>query len=292
MSSVTSDAMQDPGGAGRSRGASAGGDADARTWVHPSELGLRTRTRSDRRRGTWLSIGLIVVGIGLLGFGAVMGLSSSGRAATAGSATEAVAATLAEVTVVRGTDRRTVTGVVVDGRGHVAVRAAAVDGADEVWANCGGHGALRATRVDRDARALVAVLTVPSSGTRTVATPGTTAAGDVVRVAHVGTGEGPPVIEHARVEVGDRPDRDAATAVVQMSTPSADRGSSTTAETQRSITTTAATVDVGDRPEGSDDGAVFDLRGRFVGIVVDGDGPRRELVPAAAVVRAADALAP
>lgn len=288
--------MQDPGGAGRSRGASAGGDPDARTWVHPSELGLRTRTRSDRRRGTWLSIGLIVVGIGLLGFGAAMGLSSSGRAATAGSATEAVAATLAEVTVVRGADRRTVTGVVVDGRGHVAVRAAAVDGADEVWANCGGHGALRATRVDRDDRTRVAVLTVPSSGTRTVATPGTSAAGDVVTVAHVGTGEGPPVIEHARVEVGGRPDRDA-TAVVQMSTPSADRGSSTTAASQRSITTTAATVGVGDRPEttrpeGSDDGAVFDLRGRFVGIVVDGDGPRRELVPAAVVVRVADALAP
>ena len=50
--------------------------SDRPALVHPSELGLQTRSRSDRRRGTWLAFDAGAGGPGPLAFGLIIGVGA------------------------------------------------------------------------------------------------------------------------------------------------------------------------------------------------------------------------
>lgn len=297
--------MESPDGAGGSQDTPPGDRHQARTWVHPSEIGLRTRTRSDRRRSTWLSVGLIAAGIGLLGVGVVIGFSGGGRAEEpAQSATDAVSATLAQVTVVRPGGHVVVTGVIVDMHGHVAVPARALDGAQEIWASCAGRDATEVRSVTSDDGSGVAVLTMPSATGTPLVVAAPAQRGDRVLVARTGIGEAAPRIERGRIETAG---------AASVLTSWADRGSgririvadgprarsartappssgSGVASSAVSTTTSRGTSEVG--ADGIDGGAAFDGRGRFVGLVVPGSHGRGDVVPAATVVRVVDSLTP
>lgn len=306
--------MHEPGGAGRNRGVPSDDSSETRTWVHPSELGLRTRTRSDHRRGAWLAVGLTLVGVGLLAFVITMDHDGTGtRTTTLTASVDTVSATLAQVTVVRGEDRSTVTGVVLDRHGHVAVRAEALDSADAIWVSSGGRDARRAAAVDIDHASGVAVLTMPERAGTPAMIRSSTSPGDEVFVTQVGTGEAAPTVEHARVQTTRSPLSGWASgntwALIRVrsttgsasvpdsgstsaSVPADGRITTTTASRERggSPPGTEATPSDGDRDDESDDGAAFDRSGRLVGLVVDGDGDRLDLVPAATLVQVAASL--
>lgn len=290
MTSVSSDLMQDPAGHG------ADDDPDARpaptsgrTWVHPSELGLENRRRSDRRRGTVLAAALVLGGVSLLTVVAVMGLGSASSPATARSSPEqAVAATLASLTVVDGGTHRTVTGVVVDDDGTVAVRASAVQDADEIWASCGGRQPELVDVVGHDPASDVAVVSLPEGSGRPVVADSTVAVGDEVILARAGAGEAAPSMSSATIDADDvtTPSIGTGTALIRIAATSDTRPSSapiSTASSQLSA--------VGSSHPAGADGAVFDPRGRFVGLVVHGDQRHPELLPADAVLDVALGLA-
>ena len=53
-----------------------------RAWQHPSEVGLATRGRVDRRRSTLIASGVVLGGVGLLLSGLVMGTMDDPASAT------------------------------------------------------------------------------------------------------------------------------------------------------------------------------------------------------------------
>ncbi len=285
-------------------------DSTQRTWVHPSELGMHSRTRTDRRRGVWLSVGLVLGGIGLLVVGVAMGVGSSEPGAHRRSVMSAIEASVAQVTVVHGDDRHAATGVVLDD-GHVAVRADAISGADEVWVTCPGRDARRATAIASDPRAGLSIMTVEDTDGHAVIDTRAPAPGDTVIVARAGHGEAPPTVEHARVETIDATTTvhdsgtaagatddvaGSGTAVVRVRIGAFDRSpdASGTSSTVRVVSTTADPVGAAaastDPPAGVD-GAAFDPQGRFVGLIVRDDGTQRELLSATTVVHLAAVLA-
>lgn len=302
----------EPDGAGPGRGMPPDQSSTSRTWVHPSELGLHSRTRTDRRRGIWLSAGLVLGGVSLLLLGVAMGIGSSERGPARPDALDAITASLAQVTIVRGGERRTATGVLLDD-GHVAVSADSLTGADEVWVTCAGRDARRATRIATDARTSLSVVTVVEGDSRSVIEDRAAATGDVVLVARAGLGEAAPSIEQARVDstdtvaggsdgpgsstatsLGDSDGRDVAVVLVRISTTSGASRSSTVASSIRPVATSAGSTGTGgtSAPQRVDlDGAAFDSRGRFVGLVVRGDGTHRELLAAPSIMQLAPTLA-
>lgn len=286
--------MQEPDGAGQDTPPRSAADPGARTWVHPSEVGLHSRTRTDRRRGAWLSAGLVLTGAGLLAFGVAMGFGSTHRvAATRTGSPDAIAASLAQVTVVRGAQRRTVTGVVLDHEGHVAVRAAAIAGADEVWAGFGGTNARKVTDIVRDGDVgLAVVTTVDRVGRPAPAEPSPVGVEEVL-LARVGTGEAAPSVERARIDRGDPVgDAEGSGGVALIQAVASDTGSATTttlavgsAATATIVTTSGPSSSSTTTSDG--DGAAFDARGNFVGLIIRADGRHRDILPAATVMRVA-----
>jgi hypothetical protein len=262
------------------------GPASGRTWVHPSEVGLAQRNRSDRRRATWLAAGLVLGGVGLLVFGVVMGLGSDAEPVTAASSPDdTVAATLAALIV----DGRAqpVTGVVVDDDGLVAVRASALGDDREVMVSCDGRDPHPATVIDRDDRADVAIVKADAgSGMPVVASRSATVGEDVV-VARAALGERPPTLREFRITDDRVPSGDGSMSertLLRVEPTSRTPGTSALTSTSASMLTAAS---------GSGrhaDGAAFDGRGRFVGLVVQGDDHEAMLLPASDVIEVALAL--
>lgn len=120
-----------------------------RSWQHPSEVGLATRGRADRRRSTLIASGVVLGGVGLLLSGVVMGtMEDPASATTSTMPVERATPSIAYVRAGEGDEQTDATGLVIDDRGHVLVDAAAVAGADDVWAVCPGGELTRATVVD------------------------------------------------------------------------------------------------------------------------------------------------
>lgn len=149
-----------------------------RAWQHPSEVGLATRGRADRRRSTFVASGVVLGGVGLLITGVVLGGLKEPADTTASTLpVERADLSVATVSVADGA-KGTVTGVVVDDAGHVIVDATALGDADQVWAKC-GDGELQPAEVvgsDPDTGLVLLQLEdpsgVPVSVARTPPNPG------------------------------------------------------------------------------------------------------------------------
>ncbi|UDY34859.1 hypothetical protein [Dermatobacter hominis] len=261
------------------------GPASGRTWVHPSEVGLEHRNRSDRRRAAWLTAGLVLGGVGLLVFGVAMGLGSGSDPVIADSdPRDAVAATLATLTVAGG--QPPITGVVIDDDGLVAVRASALGDVQHVYVSCGGREPHQATVIDRDDEVDVAVVKADVGSGRPVVEDRSVEVGDDVLLARAGLGEGAPTMRDARI-TDDEVRSGTASSARLLRVETTGRATTTSMVTSTSasmITTTSG------RPEPDADGAAFDGRGRFVGLVVRGDGHEAVVLPAGEVIEVALAL--
>lgn len=149
-----------------------------RAWQHPSEVGLATRGRADRRRSTFVASGVVLGGVGLLLTGVALGgLKEPADTTTSTLPVERADLSVATVSVADGA-KGTATGVVVDDDGHVIVDAAALGDTDQVWAKC-GEGELQPAEVvgsDPDTGLVLLQLEdpsgVPVSVARTPPTPG------------------------------------------------------------------------------------------------------------------------
>lgn len=262
----------------------------ARTWVHPSEVGMDLRGRTDRRRGTVLAGGLVIGGIGLLVAGVLMGLGwgSADQPVDQAAPTDSMAPSLAFLTVVTPTGRSSATGVLVDGDGHVAVRADALDGATAVWASCGGRPPEQVRVVASDGPSGVAVVRLSHEGGQAVTAAGAPRTGQDVVMVRAGSGELDP--QSWPAEVGS----------TQLSLLHGDGSVSdplfrtATADGRRAlVSTTVADVSTvtGAAGGSADGGAVFDRRGRFVGLVLESGTAGQVAVPARTVVAVARSLA-
>jgi hypothetical protein len=124
-----------------------------RMWQHPSEVGLATRGRADRRRSTLVASGVVLGGLGLLVTGVALGGMKESTVTTMSTLpVERAELSVATVSVTDGTDGSTgtVTGVVVDGEGHLIVHSAALGDAESVWAKCGDGDLQPATVLGTD----------------------------------------------------------------------------------------------------------------------------------------------
>jgi putative serine protease PepD len=262
----------------------------ARTWVHPSEVGMDLRGRTDRRRGTVLAGGLVIGGIGLLVAGVLMGLGwgPADEPVDQTASTDSMAPSLASLTVATPTGRTNATGVLVDGDGHVAVRAGALDGATSVWATCGGRPPELVQFVAADGPSGVAVLRLSYQGGQPVTAAASPRTGQDVLMVRAGSGEREPQSWPAQV----RSTRlsmlhdDGSVSDPMFRTAAPDGPSALVSTTLAGATTVAGAT--GDAEDG---GAVFDRRGRFVGLVMDSGNSGQVAVPAHTVVAVARSLA-
>jgi S1-C subfamily serine protease len=218
-----------------------------RPWRHPSEVGLHHRGRRDQRRSAL--VGGLLVGFGavLLAVGAVLGLSGPGEGAASDTTVpiaERVRPTLAAVDVEVADGRRTVTGVVLDASGHVVAPAHAVDGALRVVVTCGDRPPQEAEIVAVDGAAELAVLRIPDPAGRPVTAVDPPEVGTEVLAARSSTGEGPVRTAPAQIRAAS------------VSAGTADGSAAPDGAFAASS------------PLGSDDGALFDDVGRFVGLIV------------------------
>ena len=283
------DRTEDPWGAGSPSG--------PRTWVHPSELGMDQRGRSDRRRGSLLAGGLVIGGIGLLVAGMLMGIGWGASTDPSADPMDAAGPSIASLTIVSGGQRSTATGVVVDGDGHIAVHAGALTGATEVWVTCGGRAPERADIVAQDPQSDVAVLRVQTPAGRPATPAATPDAGQSVLMVRAGTGEeeprswttdiGPSSVNLLRDDgsVSDAMFRTTpgGNAALVSTTVAGAAGSSTASSTGPGAPGSVTATDAAD-------GAVFDARGRFLGLVVDAGDGGQAAVPATTVMTVARSL--
>ena len=122
-----------------------------RAWQHPSEVGLATRGRADRRRSTLVASGVVLCGAGLLLAGVALGtMSETANATTSTLPVERAELSVAMVMSTTGDVATRATGLVVDDDGHLLVDSGAVDGADEIRARCSDGEVLGARVIGRD----------------------------------------------------------------------------------------------------------------------------------------------
>ena len=265
--------------------------ASERTWVHPSEVGMDQRGRTDRRRGSVLAGGLVIGGLGLLVLGVLMGVGWGGDddPLADSSPVDVLGPSLAALTVVTSTGQATATGIVLDGDGHLATRASTLAGSEAIWATCGGRPPERAQVVATDPQADVAVLHVPTASGRAAVTGGRARTGQTVLVVRAGAGEEEPTTWSADVAAAGvhlvRADGTVTeslfrTAAVEPSLPTTTAAAGTGSTVMAASRVAASPVD----------GAVFDGRGRFLGLVVGADGRSQDVVPAATVTSVAREL--
>jgi len=234
-----------------------------RSWVHPSEVGLRQRTRTDRRRGAWLAATLVAAGVGLLAVGVSIGFGGSTSVSSARRPpVESAASSLASLTLVTDHGRSSATGVVVDGDGHVATGALPT-GTVEVWASCGGRQPERVDVLAHDQETGITILTLPAGSGRPVVQAPSLAAGEEVLLVTAGQGESAPATRTGTL------DSDGLRFVDMLD--------STT--TDRLLGVVSGPTPVHER----DGGAAFDRRGRFVGLVTTDGLDRTAILPAATV---------
>lgn len=288
--------MHEPVGSGgdeETPALSADGDSQppARTWVHPSEVGMAQRKRSDRRRGTLMAAALVLGGVSVLSVCIAMGLGSSPRSAPSRTSRDRnVAATVASLTVVHEGHTSTATGVVIDDDGHIAVRASAVADATDLWASSGDREPKRVKVVATDPRADVAIVAMPEGSGRAVVPDRDIHVGDEVLIARAGAGETGPTMSDGHVtQTGiDVPSG----SVDDVTAPRLRITIGTTASGGATTTIGAvSTVASAHEPAQIADGAAFDTDGHFVGLVTGGDDRSPELLPATSVLKIALALA-
>ena len=267
--------------------------AGERTWVHPSEVGMDQRGRTDRRRGSLLAGGLVIGGVSLLMAGVLMGFGwGTNDAPTASlSPVDAVSPSLASLTVVRGVEKSTATGVLLDDDGHVAVRAGSVDGATEVWATCAGHAPELVQVVAVDTQADVAVVRVANASGRPVVDGPTPAPGAPVLMVRAGAGEQEPASWDAAVaRSGVNVVLDDGTVSEAMFRTTSVAAATTSSAVSVSTVVTPLSDSSASAGTGTSDGAVFDGRGRFLGLVVSGHADAQDVVPAATIAKVTRSL--
>lgn len=249
-----------------------------RVWQHPSEVGLATRGRTDRRRSTVLAAGVVLGGIGLLVSGVLMGTGHRGNATTSTTTPmDRVARSVAHVTTVDAAGTTMLTGLVLDDQGHVLVPADAVAGAREVWARCDTGNSERAQVIGTDPTTNLAVLrlTEPSGW------PATTVAAEPRRGAEV-------VTVHAKGGMD---------LAMRSGTVASDAGPGDTTTSGDSPVMQAQVRDAPDEGVANTGatlagGLMFDLAGNFIGMTTaDASGPGDDGMSMVDVMPASAALA-
>lgn len=140
-----------------------------RPWQHPSEAGRAKADDTDRRRGGRLSLLLVLAAGGLLAVGIAIGRSDLGQTATA-APSEVIGPTVATIAFRSGGETQMATGVAVDRRGHVLVRASLLKGARQLQAACTGQRPAAATIVAVDQVDDVALVRMSGAACRAVPT--------------------------------------------------------------------------------------------------------------------------
>jgi S1-C subfamily serine protease len=160
-----------------------------RVWQHPSEVGLATRGRVDRRRSTLIASGVVLGGVGLLLSGLVMGsMDDPASATTSTMPMERADRSVALVMAGDGERSTPVTGLVIDDEGHLLVDARSLGADDELWAQCAGGDMQLASVMARDEQTDLAVLQVESPGGVPVSVAsGVPSAGAALRLVRAGT---------------------------------------------------------------------------------------------------------
>ncbi len=142
--------------------------------------------------------------------------------------------------------------------------------------SCGGAAPQAARVVAHDDGLDLAVVALGEPAGRPVTAAGGATDGDDVLLARAGVGESAPSVSPGRVA--------AVRAEEQTGQPPTMRVVASGASAASTLVTAASTEPAGP------DGAAFDRRGRFVGLVVAGDHGAAQLLPAATVLEVATAL--
>jgi len=238
-----------------------------RPWQHPSEAGRARADHTDRRRGLRLSALLVLVGAGLLAVGIGIGRSGRDVVATAG-ASDLIGPTVATIAYGSGDQTQVATGVAVDRKGHVLVRASLLRGVTKVQAACAGKRPASARVVAVDGVDDVALVRMSGSPCRAVPDAARPDVGARVLAVRADDDGSRLMWRNGNVRTTDQ---------------DLIRDDGVVAEV---LHTDAAGID----PRG--DGAVFTSDGRFVGIVADGpDGGRVAVLAGPALFRTAEQLA-
>lgn len=138
-----------------------------RPWQHPSEAGRARADDSDRRRGGRLALLLVLGGVSLLALGIAIGRADRGTGGSA-AASERIVPTVATIAFQADGRTQMATGVAVDRRGHVLVRASLLDGARRLQAACAGDRPAGARVVAVDELDDVALVRMSGASCRTV----------------------------------------------------------------------------------------------------------------------------
>jgi len=260
-----------------------------RGWQHPSEVGLATRGRADRRRTTMIASGVLIGGLGVLLSGLVIG--NLGGPATATASTIPVQRAERSVALVmsyEGDDATSSSGLVLDDQGHLLVDSDTVTGADRIWAKCADgemqpaevvgsddSTGLVVLRIDRPRGDPVSVAELPPSS------------GEELRVVSSRHGGADPTMA---LDV-DAPAPSASGRLINLTEVAPARHFSAT------VRHSAVEPAITRRPPGGLRGAiVFDRAGRLAGIVTEDPGvtgtgvDRVQMITASDAVDAADGI--
>ena len=243
-----------------------------RAWQHPSEVGLATRGRTDRRRSTLLAAGVMLSGIGILVTGVLIG-STDGPESDGETVApmDKLSSSVAHVTVVEDAGMRMVTGLVLDDDGNVLVPADEIEQGDEIWARCADGNSELVEVVGTDAQTNLAVvrLAMPAGSPAVAANVPPTVDAEVVTV-------------HARRGTALSM-RDGVVASTDSSPPGSTAGTSTqVAGASWFWAEVSERPEEGPAPETTDlsGGLMFDRGGRFVGMTTTPGEPARAVTTA------------
>lgn len=238
-----------------------------RPWQHPSEAGRARADHTDRRRGLRLSALLVLAGVGLLVAGIGIGRAGRPDSSSAG-ASDLIGPTVATIAYDAGSETEVATGVAVDRKGHVLVRASLLNGATALRAACAGRRPAAARVVAVDDVDDVALVRMTGSPCRTVPAPARPGIGTRVLAVRTDDDGSRLMWRNGNVRTTDQ---------------DLTRDDGVVAEV---LHTDAAGID----PRG--DGVVFTDDGRFVGIVAEGpDDGRVAVLTGPALLRTAAVLA-
>ncbi len=238
-----------------------------RPWQHPSEAGRARADDTDRRRGLRLSALLVLAGAGLLVAGIGIGRAGRNPAGAAGPS-DLIGPTVATIAYGSGDQTQVATGVAVDRKGHVLVRASLLQGATRVRAACAGKRPAPASGVAVDGVDDVALVRMSGSPCRAVPDAARPQVGTRVLAVRADDDGTRLMWRNGNVRTMDQ---------------DLTRDDGVVAEV---LHTDAAGID----PRG--DGVVFTSDGRFVGIVADGpDDGRVAVLTGTALFRTAAQLA-
>lgn len=228
-----------------------------RAWQHPSEVGLATRGRADKRRATLIASGVVLGGVGLLLSGLVMaGADEPVSATTSTVPAQRAQQSVALVMSIDDDHMSSTVGVVLDDDGHVLVDAAVLEPGARLVAKCGDGASQPVTLTSTDPTTDLAVVQLEHP------------AGVPVSVADRAPRPGAPLTV---VHAGGQPGR----AVSFPASRTIERGPQLIRLIGSTDAVAAEHFDVAVRDAAGADlegGLVFDRSGRLAGMVQD---PRR-----------------